>query len=165
MTQLRCEYESAVARAVRSGFWSAGLEHHAESCSVCSEARVISQALFEESARLRASSPPDAARVWLEARRRARLHLRHRAELWFRALRTFTGIYAVAAVAWLFSHRTLPASSHWSPSAHADLASLLTGPAEIFAVTGALVAALCISMGFWYLLREARQPLEPNPGQ
>jgi hypothetical protein len=29
-----------------------------------------------------------------------------------------------------------------------------------FAVTGALLAALCITMGSWYLLREARTPLQ-----
>jgi hypothetical protein len=33
----------------------------------------------------------------------------------------------------------------------------------MFAVTGALLAALCITMGFWYLLREARTPLQHSP--
>jgi len=165
MTRLRCDQEPAVSRAVRTGFWSDALERHAESCSICAEARTISQALLEESTRLRTAASPGATQVWLEARRRARLHLRHRASLWFRALRTLTCVYAVAAFAWLSSHHATPAASRWSPSFHADFASLLSGPAEILAVAGALAAALCISMGSWYLLREARQPLQPNPGR
>jgi hypothetical protein len=166
MTRLRCEHESDVSRSARTGFWSAGLEQHAETCGVCSETRAVTEALLAESTRIRAARRvPEAARVWLEARRRARLHLRHRAAFWFRALRVHTVIYAVASFSWLLSHHSAPASVHWTPSLRAGFASVLTRPAEAFAVTGALLAALCISMGFWYLLREARQPLQQSPGR
>jgi hypothetical protein len=166
MTQLRCPHETNVSRAVRTGFSTAALRHHAETCPTCSEVSAVTHALLEESARIRTTTtPPDAAHVWLEARRRARLHLRHRANLWFRALRTLTCIYAVASFAWLVSHHAVPQSTHWTPSLHADFAALLTRPVETFAVTGALLAALCITMGSWYLLREARHPLQPSPSR
>jgi hypothetical protein len=42
---------------------------------------------------------------------------------------------------------------------------MLTGPAETFALSGALLAALCITMGSWYLLREARTPLRHSPSR
>jgi len=106
-----------------------------------------------------AGPPPDASRVWLEARRRARLHLRHRALFWFRALRVITVIYVPAMLLWALSHRIAPVPQLWKPSFHADFGALLTGPAEVFAASGVLLAALCIFMGSWYLLREARTPL------
>jgi hypothetical protein len=166
MTQLRCPHESDVCRAVRIGFWSTGLREHADACPVCFEVCVVTEALLEESARIRTTTKvPDSAYVWMEARRRARLHLRHRANLWFRALRALTVIYVVASFAWLVSHAAAPASGLWRPSFHADFASLLTGPAEAVAGGGALLAALCITMGTWYLLREARQMREPSPGR
>lgn len=167
MTQLRCPYESDVCRAVRTGFWNTGLREHADACPGCSEVCAVTQALIEESAHARTtSSPPDAAYMWMEARRRARLHLRHRAILWFRALRALTVIYVVGSFAWLLSRAAAaPASGLWKPSFHADFASLLTGPAEAVAGGGALLAALCIFMGSWYLLREARQRFEPSAGR
>ena len=166
MTQLRCPHESDVSRAVRIGFWSAGLREHADACPTCSEVCAVTQALLEESACIQTTTKvPDAGHVWVEARRRARLHLRHRADLWFRALRALTGVYAVASFAWLLTHHAGPVSSHLTPTLHADFASLLTGPAEAVTGGGALLAALCISMGSWYLLREARQPFEPSPGR
>jgi hypothetical protein len=103
--------------------------------------------------------------VWLEARRRARLHLRDRAAFWFRALRALTCVYVPALLVWSLSHRALPASVNWRPSFQADFSSLLSRSAETFAVTGALLAALCIAMGSWYLLREARTPMQHSPSR
>jgi hypothetical protein len=162
----RCEHESEVARAVRTGFWPDALQHHAETCPVCSETRAVAAALIGESARIRTENPPpDAAYTWLEVRRRARLHLRHRALLWFRALRIITVIYVPTLLLWTFSHRAAPVHEAWKPTFRADFGSLLTGPAEIFALSGALLAALCITMGSWYLLREARTPLHHSPSR
>jgi hypothetical protein len=166
MTPLRCEHESDVSRAVRTGFWPSALECHAESCPVCSETRSVTAAFLEHSSRMNAASrPPDAAHVWLEARRRARLHLRDRAAFWFRALRALTCVYVPALLVWSLSHRALPASVNWRPSFQADFSSLLSRSAETFAVTGALLAALCIAMGSWYLLREARTPMQHSPSR
>ena len=166
MTPLRCEHESDVSRAARTGFWSAALEHHAESCPVCSETRAVTAALLEDSSRMNAANrPPDAAHVWLEARRRARLHLRDRAAFWFRALRALTCVYVPALLVWSLSHRALRSSISWKPPFHADFASLLSRSAETFAVTGALLAALCVAMGSWYLLREARTPMQHSPSR
>ncbi len=166
MNSLRCEHESDVARAVRTGFWPEALRQHADSCATCSEAAAVTEALLEESARIRTESgPPDAGQAWLEARRRARLHLRRRAAFWFRALRALTLIYVPAMLLWSLTHRAMPATAGWKPSLHADFAVLLAGPAEKFAISGALLALLCITMGSWYLLREARTPLHPSPSR
>jgi hypothetical protein len=165
-----CEHESDVVRAARTGFWPDALQQHAETCPSCAQTRTVTTALLEESSNIRAiNRPPDAAHTWIEARRRMRLHLRQRALFWFRALRALTVIYVPALLIWSFAHRSTPIHEAlpetWKPSLHADFASLLTGPAEMFAVTGALLAALCITMGSWYLLREARTPLQHNPSR
>jgi hypothetical protein len=168
MNKLHCAHESEVSRAVRSGFWPAALADHAETCPVCSETRIVAAALVEESARIHAvSRPPDAAATWLEARRRARMHLRRRALFWFRALRTLALVYIPALLIGSVTRAShhAPATAPWKPSLDFDFSSLLTGPAEKFAITGALLAVLCISMGSWYLLREARTSLAHSPGR
>lgn len=161
-----CQHAADVARAARTGFWPDALEHHLETCSACVETRTVTEALLEDSARSRSESrSPDAAHVWLEARRRARLHLRHRAMFWFRALRAITCIYLPALLVWVLTHPAEPTPPLWKPPLHADFGALLTGPAEMFALSGALLAALCITMGSWYLLREARTPLQHSPSR
>ena len=106
-----------------------------------------------------ANRRPEASHAWLEVRRRARLHLRRRALFWFRALRSLTLIYIPALLLWSLTHHTRPAVAHWQLSLHADFAPLLSDAVVPFALTGVLLALVCISMGSWYLLREARTPL------
>ena len=156
-----CQHAADVARAVRTACWPAALEEHVRSCPVCAETRTVTQALLADASQMRAISPsPDAGQVWVEARRRARLHLRHRALFWFRALRILTIVYIPAILLWAVSHPSALVRDVWKPSFRADFSGLLlTGPAEILAVSGVLLAALCIFMGSWYLLREARTPL------
>lgn len=161
-----CEHASEVARAARTGFWPDALLGHTEICPACAQTRTLTTALLGDSARLQSLRPPPAASaVWAEARRRARLHLRHRALFWFRALRAIALIYLPAMLIWAFSHRAAPVREAWNPSFRADFSALLTGPAEIVTVAGALLAAVCITMGTWYLLREARMPLHASPGR
>jgi len=166
MNKLHCEHESDVSRAVRTGFWPAALADHAESCAACAETRAVAAALIEESASIRAANqPPNAESAWLEARRHARMHLRRRALFWFRSLRTLAIVYIPVLIGWSLSQHTVPASSPWKPSFDFDFSSLLAGPAEKFAIAGALLAALCITMGSWYLLREARTSLAHSPSR
>jgi predicted anti-sigma-YlaC factor YlaD len=166
MKSVHCEHESEVSRAARTGFWPAALQEHIQSCPACAGTSAITAALLEESARIDTENrPPDAAQAWFEARRRVRLHLRHRALFWFRALRTLTLIYVPAVLVWTLSQHANPAREAWKPSFRADFSSLLTGPAVTVALTGALMAAVCIFMGSWYLLREARTPLHPSPSR
>lgn len=163
MKALACGRESEVARAARTGFWPGELRQHAEACPACAETLAVAAALFEDSAGTRAAQPPDAAHAWLEARRRARLHLRHRALFWFRALRVLALVYLPTILVWILSRHAFGVHAAWKPSLdtsfRADFSSLLTGPAEIVALSGALLAGVCIFMGSWYLLREARTPL------
>lgn len=163
-----CEREAEVARAARTGFWTPDLRRHAGSCTACAETLAVTTLLLEDSAQMRAAllpPPPNAADAWLEARRRARLHLHRRALFWFRALRTLALLYLPAMLLWSFSQAT-PRQA-WKPalqpsldsSFRAGFAALSSGPAPVFALSGVLLAALCIFMGAWYLLREARTPL------
>jgi hypothetical protein len=163
MKSLPCEHESEIARAARTGFWSGDLRQHAEACSTCAETLAVTAALLEDSAHIRATQPPEAAHVWLEVRRRARLHLRHRALFWFRALRILALVYLPGILIWTVSSHASAVREPWKPSFREDFTSLLTGPAEIFALSGALLAALCVFAGSWYLLREARTPLHHSP--
>lgn len=160
MNKLHCEHASDVSRAVRTGFWPNALAQHAQTCSACTETRTVTAALVESSSLSASSPPPDAAQVWIESRRRARLHLRHRALLWFRALRILACVYIPAMLVWALSRHPEPAPSAWKPALHLDFAASFTGTAEKFAIAGALLAAVCITMGSWYLLREARTILQ-----
>jgi hypothetical protein len=166
MKPRHCEHSAEIARAARTGYWSDALRDHVEACALCTETRAVSEALLADSARMRAASPPpDASRVWIDARRRMRLHLRHRALFWFRALRILTVIYVPAMLLWAVSHRVAPVAESWKPWFRADFSGLLTGPAEMFALSGVLLAAVCIFMGSWYLVREARTPLHHSPSR
>jgi len=165
MKLLPCERESEVARAARTGFWSGDLRRHAEACPACAETLAVTDALLEDSAHMRATQPPEAAHAWLEVRRRARLHLRHRALFWFCALRILAILYLPAILVWTLSHHASAVHEAWKPSFRADFTSLLTGPTEIFAISGALLAALFVFMGSWYLLREVRTPLHHGLGR
>lgn len=166
MNSLRCEHESDVSRAARTGFWPNGLRQHLDTCTACAETCAVTDALLQDSAQIDAANrPPDASRAWLEARRRARLHLHRRALFWFRALRTLTLVYFPAVLVWSLTHPAVPAAAHWKLSLHADFAALLSGAVVPFAVIGVLLALLCISMGSWYILREARTPLQHSPSR
>lgn len=165
MKSLPCKRESEIARAARTGFWCGDLRQHAEDCSACTETLAITAALLEDSAHARVTQPLEAAHVWLEARRRARLHLHRRALFWFRSLRMIALLYLPAILVWTISHHASTVHKPWKPSFHADFSSLLTGPAQIFALSGALLAVICIFMGSWYLLREARPPLHQSPSR
>ncbi len=166
MNSLRCEHESDVSRAARTGFWRNGLHAHLDICTACAETCAVTEALLQDSARIDSVHPGlDASGAWLEARRRARLHLRRRAMFWFRALRALTLIYFPAVVVWSLVHHGEPAAAHWKLSLHTDFASLLSVAVVPFALTGALLAMLCITMGSWYLLREARTPLQQSPSR
>jgi hypothetical protein len=158
MNSLRCEHESNVSRAARTGFWPNGLRQHLDACTACGETCAVTAALLGDSARIDSANRPDGSHAWLEARRRARQHLRRRALFWFRALRTLTLIYFPAIVLWSLSRHAEPAAAHWRLSLHADFTSFLSGAVVPFAGTGALLALLCITMGSCYLLREARTP-------
>lgn len=165
----RCDHEFDVSRAARTGFWPAALAEHAESCPACAETRTVTEALLGESARIAAENPvPDVTGIWLEARHRARLHLRRRAIFWFRALRALTFIYLPVILVWSLTqhiqHRA-SVTEDWKPRLYSGFTSFLHSPAETFAATGVFLAAVCILMGSWYLLREARTPLDPSPSQ
>lgn len=161
-----CIHEGDVSRAARTGFWPAALLEHVESCPACAETRTVTHALRGESVRIaQESRPPDATRIWFEARHRARLHLRRRAIFWFRALRALTFTYLPVILIWTLAQRGSPAHEVWKPHLRTDFSALLTGPAEVFALSGVLLAAVCILMGSWYLLREARTPLHPSPSR
>jgi hypothetical protein len=162
MNSFRCEHESDVSRAARTGFWPDSLGRHLETCIACAETSAVTGALLREARSDIADRRPDAYHSWLEARRRARLHLRSRALFWFRALRNLTLIYFPAVLVWSLSHHAEPVGAHWKLSLHADFASLLSGFVAPFAVTGALLVLLCLTMGSWYFLREARTPLVHN---
>jgi hypothetical protein len=161
MNSSRCEHEPVVSRAARTGFWPNGLSQHLNTCTACGEACVVTEALLRHSPRIdNGNLRPDASHAWQEARRRARLHLRRRALFWFRTLRILTLIYFPAVLLWSFAHHADPVAAPWKLSLHAGFASLLSAAAVPFAVTGVLLALLCITMGSWYLLREARSPLQ-----
>ena len=89
----------------------------------------------------------------------------HRAFFWFRVLRILAVIYVPTMLFWVVAHQQTVIQQGWKPSFRADFSSLLTGPAETFAISGALLAALCITMGSWYLVREARTPLHHSPSR
>lgn len=109
MTGSDCPRETTVLRAVRLDAWSDDLRAHLASCPACAEAALVAAALLAEAQVARdQESLPDASRIWLDARLRARrLQVarvtRPIALLWWVAAACATAL-AVIAAPWMAPH-------------------------------------------------------------
>ena len=92
-----CGYEARIATAVRTDRWTDALRDHRDRCPVCAETALVTAALVTDAA-LDDEPLPDASRVWLIARERARRHATRRA-LWPITLAHRIAWMAAAAVA------------------------------------------------------------------
>lgn len=149
MKQIRCERETEVVGALRTGTWTADLGSHVRDCAICAETRLVAERLLENARRLRAGYEPIAAdRIWRQAQARRQEMALQRAT---RPL-IFMGGLSVACIislaAWLLY-------SFWH-MADGKLMRSWTVPGIETATMGAAIAVACIAAGAWYLLRESK---------
>lgn len=109
MTGSDCPRATAVLHAVRLGAWSEELRAHLASCPACAQTALVAAALRAEAQTAQDEAPlPDASRIWLDARLRARRLQVARATgpiavLWWVAAACATAL-AIIAAPWMAPH-------------------------------------------------------------
>jgi len=140
MTREKCERESSVAAASRSGNWSAELEHHVAACAPCAETKRVAQLFLDHAATTSAQSNPPAANVvWrkMQAQRKQQALIRApRCMTWMRIM---AALYAVALAAWY-----LPQLWQMQP---APRSTALRALASGMVFTGVVTAIVAVVLG------------------
>jgi hypothetical protein len=138
MTREKCEWESAVIVATRSGACAPDLAHHIVACEICAETQRIA-ALFQNAAKTSAQfRPPSAAVVWQRVQAQRQQLLLARAARCMTWMYILAAVYAVVLAAWY-----LPQIWHLQPALSIDLGTLSGG--VIFA--GVLTAGIAVVLG------------------
>jgi len=149
-----CEYEQAVAAALRTGAFPEDLLAHVGSCPVCTEVMIVSQSLMQD---LEAGEihVPDAGLVWRRAQAAARQQAIAKATRPIRIARIGALVAAAIAVAWL----AIPGlnTGSWMPDLGHSLSSLdhsLSALATATFALGVVGSLIVISLSSWYLARQ-----------
>jgi hypothetical protein len=144
---MSCEHERVVIRALHSGEWSVELRRHAAECADCSQALQLAEALGEAARRAEAGfQAPDAHWIWQRSRRLAREIAVRRVNHLLAAMRALAAAYVAAAALWLLRGS--------AALQYREVASSMHGASSWFALMGAMVAAVCVVVGLWPILRE-----------
>jgi len=134
----KCERESSVAAASRSGCWPAGLEHHVPTCPSCADAKRIAQLFLEHAAATSAQSHPPAANiVWRKMQAQRQHQALIRATRCMTLMRIMAALYAVALAAWY-----LPQLWHMQPAQRSTAFSVLSSGMVFTGVVTAVVAVV-----------------------
>lgn len=140
MIREKCERESSVAAALRSGSWPAELTHHVTACPACAETRRVAQLFLDHAATTSAQSHPPAANiVWqkMQAQRQQQAFIR--ATRCMTLMRIMAALYAVAVAAWY-----LPQLWHMQP---ASLSTALSAFSSGMVFTGVVTAVVAVVLG------------------
>jgi hypothetical protein len=150
MKQMSCEHETGVIRALHLGEWTSELRRHAAECQDCSQALHLAEALREEARRAAIHcNPPDAHWIMQRSRRMAREIAVRRVTRLLAAIRALAAVYVAAAALWLLrGYAALP---------YREVASSMHGASAGFALMGAMVAAVCVVVGLWPILRDSSE--------
>jgi predicted anti-sigma-YlaC factor YlaD len=148
MKQMSCEHENAVVRALHSDEWAEELRLHLSDCQDCREALQLAEALGEVARHAEIHcNPPDAHWILQRSRLRSREIAMRRVAWLLTAMRTLAAVYVGVAAVWLLrGYVTLE---------YRGVASALHGTASGFAQMGAMVAAVCVVVGLFPILRES----------
>jgi hypothetical protein len=137
MTPDKCERESSVAAASRSGCWPSDLEDHVATCAPCAETKRVAQLFLDHAATTSVQSHPPAANiVWQKMQAQRQQQALTRATRCMTLMRIMAALYAVALAAWY-----LPQLWHMQP---APLSTALSGG---MVVTGVVTAVVAVVLG------------------
>lgn len=138
MNREKCECESAVIVATRSGACPPELARHIAVCEICAETQRIA-ALFQNAAKASAQLPPPSASVaWQRVQAQRQQLALARATRCMTWMCILAAVYAVVLAAWY-----LPQLWHMQPALSIDLGTLSGG--IIFA--GVLTAGIAVVLG------------------
>lgn len=143
MTREKCEWESAVIAATRSGACRPDLARHIAACEICAETERLG-ALFRNAAKTSAQfRPPPAAIVWQRVQTQRQQLALARATRCMTWMCILAAVYVVVLAAWY-----LPQLWHMQPALSIDLGTLSGG--MIFA--GVLTAGIAVVLGSCFLV-------------
>jgi hypothetical protein len=160
MNKSVCEREDQTSEAARTGMVDCETSLHSQQCAICSDILLVHKILNDDSffTDLEATTPPNAALIWRNAR------LRARKEALCVALRPIRYMKVLACIAFACSPcfrlllpigRQLTAS--WSGTLEPDLAfGLKLWPnmaTESAIVLGAVGTVILMGLSSWYMLR------------
>ena len=138
MNREKCECESAVIAAMRSGACPPDLARHIAACEICADTQRIA-ALFHNVAKTSAQfRPPSATVVWQRMQVQRQQLVLARATRCMTWMRILAAVYAVVLAAWY-----LPQLWHLQPALSIDLGTLSGG--IIF--EGVLTAGIAVVLG------------------
>jgi hypothetical protein len=146
MNRSRCERETEVVGAMRSGAVSAELDLHMEGCTACAKTRKVTALMLLHAAAIQAQNPqpPMASRVWRRAQAQQQADALKRATLALALMRSLGAVYLVVLIVWslraLWRSQGVAMMPAWS--------SLASGTVFL----GAGVAVVLIALGAWWLL-------------
>ena len=147
MKPMSCEHERVVIQALHSGEWSVELRRHAADCPDCTQALHLAEALGEAARRAEIHChPPDAHWSWQRSRVMAREIAVRRVTRLLAAMRALAAVYVAAAALWLLRDS--------AALQYREVASSMHGVSNWFALMGAMVAAVCVVVGLWPILRD-----------
>jgi hypothetical protein len=137
MTREKCECESEVIAAMRSGTCPPDLARHIAACEICAETERIA-ALVQNAAKTSAQfQPPSAAVVWQRVQAQRQQLALARATRCTRMC-ILAGVYAVVLAAWY-----LPQLWHMQPAFSTGLSTLSGG----MILAGVLTAGIAVVLG------------------
>lgn len=148
MKQISCKHETEVIRALRTSEWTTELRLHGAECQDCSQTLRLAEALREEARRAEIHcTPPDPYWILQRSRRMAREIAMRRMTRLLAVMRALAAVYVAAAAVWLLRG--------YAALQYREVAAAMHGAASGFALMGAMVAAACVVVGLWPILRES----------
>jgi hypothetical protein len=140
MIREKCERESSVVAASRSGCWPAELEDHVAACAPCAETKRVAQLFLDHAATTSAQNHLPAANiVWQKMRAQRHQQALIRATRCMMLMRILAALYAVALAAW-----SLPQLWRTQP---AQLSTALSALSSGMALTGVVTAVAAVVLG------------------
>lgn len=150
MTNDRCERESSVVAATRSGESTLELDNHLATCAACTETKDVTRSLLQHAAITWAQSqPPEPKRIW------RKMQERRRQFAWRRAARGLTVMWVLATVYFVGLSEHYLFAVWRTQSAQLEVAARFLEDGMTLA--GIVIAVISVALGSGYLLVSGRR--------
>ncbi len=150
MTHNRCDRESLVVAATRSGESTAELDNHLATCATCAETSHVTRSLLQHAAMTWAQSPPPAPkRIWRKMQERRQQFARRRATRGLAVMWVLAAVYFIALLTYY-----LPALWH---TQSANLEVTFKFRENGMPLAGLAISVISVALGSCYLLVSGRR--------
>ena len=150
MTDERCEWESSVVAATRSGESTLELDNHLATCASCAETKYVTRSLLRHAAITSAQGqPPAPQQIWRQMQERRQQFARRRATRGLAVMWALATVYFIVLLACY-----LPALWHaQSANLEVSFRFLENGTA----LAGIAISVISVALGSCYLLISGRR--------